>query len=809
MKNNNHILNIAALSFILLITTILYVLLINPIIKILIHLEVGKFTNNAIDYFNYFNNHFFPEPYELPIYLIGMIFIITSSFLFYYIYSKTITKKITNDHSILGYVSIYLILAFLTTSLLYIIISNSYDTSATDYIVVMIIFIIISIFLFIPKKKLNLKIDIIEKKSWIFDILILFIIFFLVIDTTLPIDLFHFSYFLGPTNQVIHGKTLLVDTSTQYGVLNIYFLNLLYRIVNISLKSFSFFIQTITIIFYFLLYVFLRKWIKNVFFSTLCIFSILTYDFLSINFNYTSKFNLPNSGFFIYGGFIIIALLFTVNKQKKILEYLMLTIISFLLFWSLFSGLCVAIAYFLAALINDYLKYQKTKIIFLRFFSRLLKFFIFFLIISFSIIILTFLLEGQLPNRILYLNWISLSRDGFFMQEIPKLGNYLLILVIYLVSLAYIIYKLFNKRENITIITFLTFYGILDFIYYLGRSHPLNLFNISLPAILLIFYFFKKIYYFFKKTREPLPKILNFFIIFLLIALTSYSLSLGLQYIRGTFTFENKISFYDFSYKSENTSTIEIINKYFPEDELIPVIAWEDVDILLLNNKGNLFNIFTLSSILSKEEAETIVKEAFSKKIPNYILVENKNINESYIFPKLFPKNNTDDYKIKISQINEASSGELLIKGTMDSNIDLSHRKLEIQIYNKKDSNKSNFITFFNFDYISKKVSDNIYEFQFLLDKNTLNINDEIYYYIVDNLGNYSFYKTKFNLILSSNNRNKLNFEERCLMKFKYLENNDIVVYFFKIFLGNYRYYPIENYKNFTILSKGYNSIYD
>jgi len=69
--------------------------------------------------------------------------------------------------------------------------------------------------------------------SYLVDLCVVFAIAYAVFD--IKGDLFNSSYFMGPINDILHGKTLMVDSTSQYGLLSIYGLALLFKSFGIHL----------------------------------------------------------------------------------------------------------------------------------------------------------------------------------------------------------------------------------------------------------------------------------------------------------------------------------------------------------------------------------------------------------------------------------------------------------------------------------------------------------------------------------------------------------------------------------------------
>jgi hypothetical protein len=76
---------------------------------------------------------------------------------------------------------------------------------------------------------------------------------------------------------------------------------------------------------------------------------------------------------------------------------------------------------------------------------------------------------------------------GFGMLPTPFLGPYYALIVIYFIAIMWILIQqvYVAPREGMKAFTFLTVYGVLQLVYYLGRSHPNNLHHVFIPAVVV------------------------------------------------------------------------------------------------------------------------------------------------------------------------------------------------------------------------------------------------------------------------------------------------------------------------------------
>jgi hypothetical protein len=113
----------------------------------------------------------------------------------------------------------------------------------------------------------------------------------------------------------------------------------------------------------------------------------------------------------------------------------------------------------------------------------------------------TYAASGQWPEISHYLDYFSVYSNGTNMVHNGLIpihvswgGSWWYIVALYYLSLLVIMaltLKRTNRGQNpphLNVLFLLTLYGIAQFLYFLGRAHPNNLFHVSMPPILLTAY---------------------------------------------------------------------------------------------------------------------------------------------------------------------------------------------------------------------------------------------------------------------------------------------------------------------------------
>lgn len=600
---------------------------------------------------------FQPEPLELPLYLTGCVFIPVFTFINYVILKLSFNKvqnsklKIQNSRIIDFTKHIFLTLLILSLGTCIFL----YKGRGKLWILNISLLVTVTGFLL---SLLNLKIN-----KWVilgFEFIVTTsIICLLLFDPTLSFNAHHYNYYLGPVNDVLHGKTMLVDTSCQYGMLVIYFLSFLFKcFLPVTYKAFSFLIFLISAIYYVGLYFFIRYWLKSYLIAILGLFLILLFNY-SPDIHWAWVFApdvgpalYPMTGPLRFGIFLIILALFLV--KNKYIDYFILFLIAFSLFWGVEVGIYIILAVFLAYIISYFsdIRHKTSDIrkILKDFGLKLLILTISIVFIGGIISLFTYVRSGQVPKWQLLYGDALLYKSGCSMMPIPPIGPYYLVLMIYFVALVYLFINILIKNGNngislskindIKIVSFITFFGIFQFIYYVGRSHPQNLYHVCIPAIMLLVWFIPKIKEYLLKYTGPQVGIVSATLVLISI---SMGICIGSELNND---WSSVVSDYRkrYNFIKQNTSGImnfdetdsdilmkaKLIKEIIPDEAKIALISDNDTRILINAGKTNLMNFYTISKLITVRE----VKECagiFNRVKPDYLFMEDGHYTRNFL----------------------------------------------------------------------------------------------------------------------------------------------------------------------------------
>lgn len=306
------------------------------------------------------------------------------------------------------------------------------------------------------------------------------------------------NFIMAALNDVLHGKTLLVDTMSHYGILNIYVLAPVFRyIVPLSYANAYAFFMLVNIVYYFLLYVFLRFFLKSGIFALLGMGFIAAVNVLGQASLYPPReiYTWPTITayrFFFDVPIYIFLLLYLKDFKRRYLY-----IISFLGAWALFHSFDRGQAILLAIIVAFFLKFFLAGLPVRDKLKMLLKeYAVLFSAVVFSLLMIsvfTFFRSGQFPDWLLPVSMLKIFMSGFAGHALPVAGYYYLILAVYFIITMAIITKIFfgALSKELVVAGAITVFGTAAFSYYISQSHPNNLYQLTIPAGILFIYMFR------------------------------------------------------------------------------------------------------------------------------------------------------------------------------------------------------------------------------------------------------------------------------------------------------------------------------
>ena len=298
------------------------------------------------------------------------------------------------------------------------------------------------------------------------------------------------NFFLGPVNEVLHGRTMLVDVFSQYGVGDMYFLAGAFSLIPIGYGTFALMLSVLTILEFFAIYAIVRVAGRSQPVAVLA--SAVAVVFVLYGENYAAFDVFPSTGPLRFGLSIVVILLETLAARTsgggRRLRLVSAAVTGLASLWS-FEAFGYALGAYLAVaaleLVAGRMPWRRVVRL------RLLPLFAFILVTQILFAVGTRTASGSWPAWGTYLELVRLySVKGFGALPVTPwspgllLGGVLFASALLVSLLAIHKPALVQERRQLFVaLAGSTGCGILTFTYFLGRSHPNNLHHIAPPAI--------------------------------------------------------------------------------------------------------------------------------------------------------------------------------------------------------------------------------------------------------------------------------------------------------------------------------------
>lgn len=624
---------------------ILSVLIVLGFYLIYVHFRLGFF-KPSVDYSLYVPSlryHLRPE-IEVQLYTLGVLAITIISPVIYFIINRLrvpqLLFKFLSLASLLVLVTAVILVAkslmldsFLSTSAaIQLFKENSYNffdgLSRTEFI---LIFEIVTVLLLVLIRSGGK-----EKISSKFSFLILLIIL-VSVSVFIPFrrnslsggPYYDYCYIIGPINDILHGKTPMVDVVSQYGLLSSYFLSVPFKFgIPLTFDNFFWMYYSVTVGGYFLAYLIMRRLVGGFILPILGLFLILQQDyFLQID----SLLAYPQTGFLRFGWWIIIVGCLILFSKLKISErarfFFELLLVCIASFWVLDGGVYVLGAYISMLVFREIMKRENRRSTLVNI-ARKLFILSGGLIFFFALISLcTLVRSGLLPDWAFFTGDSKIFIGGFGMLPITPVGPYLFFLLFYLIFLIYVMYLLFiskrklEKDDTAAIIVFIGFYGILQFIYFVGRSHPNNLHHVVIPLIILLLWFVKKALTFSKRNA--------FFLFGSLLSLLTFSAIVGTGISDMALLFKSRGSGLpeldrmkdEEGYSKSITAIKRELAGKIGKDRRVAILSKDETFFLVYSDSANVIDSNNISYFSLMSDLEKLGKQFINRR-PEHVFID-------------------------------------------------------------------------------------------------------------------------------------------------------------------------------------------
>ncbi|MBU0640981.1 MAG: LamG domain-containing protein [Planctomycetes bacterium] len=302
----------------------------------------------------------------------------------------------------------------------------------------------------------------------------------------LPAARGHFRAVFYSVVQVYFGKAVLVDTQTQYG-LYAHLLEPLFRLIGLSVFTFTATMATLLAITFGVLALFLRSCLRNRVLACLGLASIVFYHYVAFH-------NIPSDPYFQYGPLrtlfpvVLVYLVWRyVNARTRVLYYANFLWCALGVLWNLETGVICCGAWLLVLLYAEL--FQPT-------FASAARRMTLHVLTAVSALTATLACYG-LYVYIRYGGWpdprplLDAARVfygcGFYMLPMPPVYAWRAVVLIYIIGLSCAARAVVTREAEprSKMVFFLCIMGAGLFAYYQGRSHELVIKNVAWPAIVL------------------------------------------------------------------------------------------------------------------------------------------------------------------------------------------------------------------------------------------------------------------------------------------------------------------------------------
>lgn len=440
------------------------------------------------------------------------------------------------------------------------------------------------------------------------------------------------NFVLTPASEIIHGKPLLYETTSIYGILDAYLTALLVKFVLLlSFKSMAAIIMVMYFLFYFLLYKLLKLWSNSTLFALFGTWLAIIAGFFLLTDPYVTAYSIPGQsafrqGFWIFSAFLIARFMRNPGKFKREL-ILAMAAISF--FWNIDTGIYISIATFVAMAYAEFDPHSKwldnLKKVFIVGFKQLG-----YLVALFGIITaVNYLVYHAWPNWHLELVDISTFNTGYGKYLMPKFGLYELFVGVYSAFLLWIFIKLFQRKKVDLVIIFLTIYGIFSFVYYVGNSVWSYLNFISIPMLLLSWFAL------YRYIKEPKTFISPRLVQAVFYGLLGFAAVMTVAKVPVVFAYRN---YADMSLTSVDKQfqplyeDAQYIKIHFPQTR-IPVFHENDGRLLIMADKVNslylqsgnerLYSLYSNYLVIYRRHVQGLIQQVIEMR-PQYVFITNQ-----------------------------------------------------------------------------------------------------------------------------------------------------------------------------------------
>lgn len=303
---------------------------------------------------------------------------------------------------------------------------------------------------------------------------------------------YDFSLYAGPINDTLHGKPPLSFPST-YGFFVIVFLANIFTIVPLSLFHLHIITAMLTTLGFIAFYVLANALLKNHGVAFLATILAVSANWLT-GIGYRATF--PQTGILRFGMWYVVALAiygevrFRQSPYARIARLVTDFMVALSFFWSFDAGAYIAASYLMFRwFMSLHASIPKTITGFTAHLVHTIGMIIGMILL---VMLVSMLRYGVFPQWHYFWGSTSAFLSGPLLLPLPSLIIPWLVLAPLVISICHVLSVIGEQKHNRldtsdTLLLFTACYGIIQFTYFIGRSHPNNLHHVILPSVLCLF----------------------------------------------------------------------------------------------------------------------------------------------------------------------------------------------------------------------------------------------------------------------------------------------------------------------------------
>ena len=278
----------------------------------------------------------------------------------------------------------------------------------------------------------------------------------------------HSIFFVGPAQDIIHGKSLLYDTPSQYGYLSINFISLVQRFIGGTVEIFDRFDTSLYVIFTIIAGFIFYKLTNKRLYSYLLAIMYLGFPTFFSDYRY---FIYPSSGPLRFG-FGILICFFLLYFPGRIAFFIGTILSTISVFWSTETGIYVIPAWIFTCFVIAWKKHGKSTAFVKEMSFKIGALFLCVFILGFGIFLKEYRPQSGLPNFYNYIQYAQLYKEGYFSILTPLYGNYYFYVFIIILGLGIVFHMLTKKLNSwaLPALAYITIYNIAIHSYFVYRS---------------------------------------------------------------------------------------------------------------------------------------------------------------------------------------------------------------------------------------------------------------------------------------------------------------------------------------------------